>query len=632
MTAAPAPSQLRSECWVEKKADEKCWAWRSLDMKQFRDPAELPLGREDHRQRLEAAAFGPLWARLCPAVFLDERPPNLLVRDTLTKAIYDVPESQLLPWYEGLLVLDALSRSNQSSQVSWFPELNDILLATRRTQRLAPSLYVEKRLLDCAVTGPRTSDGQGVTWAHRRRPLRKEPPASPGTADGQWFRIDALVEYLPPWEAVVHPKCGFYQDFYMVKWGPPYNTVDYSEMENGSESLCGATWEPDECIPDQMDVFKVRAKRKWIEMQREREQRPASQAAMVMPQRPSGVEQEGQVAKKQKIFNPKKLSLNRDCAHPFLGHAVENPFNEDVDEAHIKKGWPKKAEEHPPGHTSASPPGFCSDTCSCMEDWHLGKIPEAGKDHLANHTRDAMAIKVVQAFQDISGHVRKRGLVTRRYYLEPSNGPSNPRPGMEVEAALRDAAKGIHRIIEQAAQHLPLLGLRDKKGAGTIAAVGAVLARRMPANNQEEFSGGHGPYTPNRYRLAGAPPWLSVWPHTGDVNVNNDDVPALLQKKAMPMQLVISTPGMAEETVKISIDPVAKPNGGGAFEPLTRDVVKILQGMAPKYRTLLEARLAPIYDFSAKQCRPAHVNAWVKAVCDIELMLRVGAAAHVLPS
>jgi len=620
----------RAECLVEKKADEKCWAWRTPDAKAPRDPSALPTSRKDHAQRLQDGGFGPSWSRLCPTIFLEERAPFIMVRDTRTKAIYDVPPSLVLPWYEGILVLDAMSRSPLASSVPWFQEVTDILVSTKRVQRLAPSLYVERRLLDVAVTGPLTGDTQGVFWAHRRRPLRKEAPAAGGKAENQWFRIDALVEYMPPWEALVHPKCGLYQDFYMVRWAPPHHNVDYSGMENGSDTLCGATWEPDECLPDSLDLLKLRAKRKWVDSQREREQRPQAHGERPAPAA-AAASQEVRAAKRPRVFNPKKLALEPDCALPSLGHAVENPFREDTPEAEIKRGWPKKVEDFPPGHPCSDPPGHCGEACDCMEDWHIGENVK-GKDHLANHHRDCMAQKVVQAFQDISGFVRKRGIVTGRCYLEPGVGADNPRPNTEREARLAQMALAIRTLAEQAAQHLPLQGLRERRGAGAIQRLCLLLSSRIPGNQLEEFSGAHGPYIACRFRIvSGAPAWLGIWPHTGDLNVNDDLVPAMHQRRHLPLEIGMSAPGCAEETVKISLDTEAKSSGGG-LETATREAVKMVMALPPPHRSLVEARLAAVFDFTTKQCKVAHVGVWVKAFSEAVAMLRAGASAHVLPA
>merc|ERR1719450_2072932 len=110
-------------------------------------------------------------------------------------------------------------------------------------------LYVAKTLLSTAVTGPAYDGRDGRRWSHRRQPLGVEPPADAANLPEGLYPVDRLLEYLPPWQAYHHRKCGFYQDYYLVRWGPPFSDVDYRETECGSEDVKGATWEADECLP-----------------------------------------------------------------------------------------------------------------------------------------------------------------------------------------------------------------------------------------------------------------------------------------------------------------------------------------------------------------------------------------------
>merc|ERR1712187_813161 len=102
-------------------------------------------------------------------------------------------------------------------------------------------------------------------WEYRREDLTAdginlvEGENLPGA-----FDVKEIVEYLPPWEAFCHEKCGFYQDFYLVKWKYPYSEVDYSKTENGCTWMIGATWEPDECLPAHLDALRYAAKKAWV--------------------------------------------------------------------------------------------------------------------------------------------------------------------------------------------------------------------------------------------------------------------------------------------------------------------------------------------------------------------------------
>merc|ERR1712060_178572 len=93
----------------------------------------------------------------------------------------------------------------------------------------------------------------------------------------EFFKIRDITGYLPPWEAFCNEKCGFYQDFYQVRWEYPFSEVDYSRVENGCMATVGATWEPDECLPAHLDPLRLAAKRAWIKTQREKEKQTADE-------------------------------------------------------------------------------------------------------------------------------------------------------------------------------------------------------------------------------------------------------------------------------------------------------------------------------------------------------------------
>ncbi|CAK0829904.1 unnamed protein product [Prorocentrum cordatum] len=59
----------------------------------------------------------------------------------------------------------------------------------------------------------------------------------------------------------------------MVKWAAPYSAVDYASTEVGCPGAPGCTWEPDECLPVQLDGLRLAAKRAWLREQLRREER-----------------------------------------------------------------------------------------------------------------------------------------------------------------------------------------------------------------------------------------------------------------------------------------------------------------------------------------------------------------------
>merc|ERR1719259_936044 len=93
-------------------------------------------------------------------------------------ATREVQKAWVLPWYEGLLILEALEANEGQPgfmTATWFDsELRAVLEKERakfQSGRLNSTLYAEKRLLNAAVTGARFVDGDRE-WQYRRDQLK----------------------------------------------------------------------------------------------------------------------------------------------------------------------------------------------------------------------------------------------------------------------------------------------------------------------------------------------------------------------------------------------------------------------------------------------------------------------------
>merc|ERR1712203_351860 len=182
-----------------------------------------------------------------------------------------------LPFYEGLLMLEAMQESEDKPgflPAGWLDDELRSILEKERAKfpkgKLSSTLYTEKRLLNIAVTGAHFPDGDRE-WQYRREKLKTHDMSNvaEGEDAGGYWRVKELVDYMPPWEAFLSDKCGFYQEFYQVHWSHPFSVIDYTSVENGS--CTGATWEPDECLPSDLDPLRIGAKKKWIKSRRELE-------------------------------------------------------------------------------------------------------------------------------------------------------------------------------------------------------------------------------------------------------------------------------------------------------------------------------------------------------------------------
>ena len=85
----------------------------------------------------------------------------VLVHEEDSKVQFRVRPGLLLDWYEGLLVLDALVRNLQNGKrCEWLENLAARLQKEKATRKLNASLYVSKKLLHTAVTGPQFVTGE----------------------------------------------------------------------------------------------------------------------------------------------------------------------------------------------------------------------------------------------------------------------------------------------------------------------------------------------------------------------------------------------------------------------------------------------------------------------------------------
>mmetsp|Transcript_19678 Transcript_19678/g.52533 ORF Transcript_19678/g.52533 Transcript_19678/m.52533 type:complete len:550 (-) Transcript_19678:42-1691(-) len=260
------------------------WLWQPNEVGACltRDPAALPNTFASAVKALQHGCRGPSFARLVPVTVLKTRARQSLVRQD-NEEPQAVPSGLTIPWYEGLLLLDEMERiSGRSDSVLWHREFDSILKKEKATRIVSGEFYVKRSLMDVAVTGPKVVDHLGSTCSYRRL-LQDEhsvPLAKGEDGDGVW-RLSEVLQYLPPWVAFSHPRCGIYQDFYLIRWAPPYASKSYQNTENGCEEAEGATWEPDECLPPDLDGLRLEAKRRWLASHRQEVAEPPAEEVVL---------------------------------------------------------------------------------------------------------------------------------------------------------------------------------------------------------------------------------------------------------------------------------------------------------------------------------------------------------------
>jgi len=628
---------------------QSAWVWYpATDARSsaFKHPGEVPLDDEAAARACFVESLrGPRAARISPATILQNKGNVALIAEK--GATREVDACMLLPWYEGLLLLEALSEAQGREgriPAEWLDdELREIVEKERRKTkngRLNGTLYTERRLLNCATTGARFHDGE-----REYRFKRDKLKAGDATriADGEdvngFFRIQGLVGYLPPWEAFLHEKCGFYQDFYQVKWSSPFSEVDYAAVENGS--ALGSTWEPDECLPAEMDPLRFAAKKSWIQKRRELEQKreqelkqdaanaprasppnvsgsppaPSSQPTISTPDGRSSVP--GPPPVKRARMRRDGNALERDLLDSAVGHdfapeGAESKFGK------VCQGWPKKAEEYPMGFAVASPPGFCWANCDCMDDMRIQRSWETRKAWLEDSSRTSAAKACIAAFGEQTHFVFRRGAVSKRCYFETDQ---SQRSDLAGSRAAWDLSVQAERAVNAVLQRIPVAALAPE--AGTV---------RLPAR---AYLSGEGDYEPLRYKATtsagGAlPMWLRVDPDRGRIIVSKAP-----PDSELPLQCrveLVHAEGAAEAAAFTIVAESSTPL------PWLAATMSIIQRFDPTrcpleagVRAALMERFSEMYDFNTKSAQQQSLGAWLASMDRVLRLLRSASSVFVVP-
>lgn len=435
------------------------WVWDPLsETADFVHPGELPNDRQVAKTRLINGISGPFLAKITPVILAGyNQGQGIATVERDGGRMEEVPKSRVLPWCEGLLMLQALRASRR--EVQWFTRnlehLLNVQLSTKMSG-LCAHVYVQERLLNEAVTGAKYQDMNRTTHNFRRRGLlQKEIPKDPATQEevlGFW-KIEKIAGYMPPWEA--YHEFGIYQDFYLIHWEHPFSDVDYSRTENGFCTL-GATWEPDECLPPQLDRIRLREKLAWIQRRKDAEVRMVLEAKNGGRKRPRvSCHAETPVAK----FCRRGQPLLRDLFRFKVGH----DFHPEEVEDNIRQGWPKNAHEYPEGYGVAAPPGFCKQRCNCMDDGRVQDRWEMEKPWLEEPTRSRAVDAVIHNLSNqLPAFVRRRGQVTNQHRFETTQTLTYTTSRTMVNAVVRSMAEEVKTQIREAMQELPMHALFDR--------------------------------------------------------------------------------------------------------------------------------------------------------------------------
>lgn len=631
-----------------------CWVWKAAQPSQeFKHPADVPTGEDEAtiQSVFVERRRGPATSRISQATFLRAQKGGM-VEIAEKGVLMVVPKSQVLHWYEGLLLLDEIEQaSTQAGNIQaewWNDDLKQVLEKERKTRQLNAMLYTEKRLLKTAVTGAAFVDGEGKEWKHRREGLTgEEKPPTDGADGGGFFKMKEIIGYMPPWEAFADERCGFYQDFYQVRWEFPFSEVDYASVENGSKTEVGATWEPDECLPAHMDNFRLKAKREWIKTMREKDAVKKEQETKELKENglkrksedstttPTGsavnssppplsaaVRRESEDAAAAALPTGKRrkdgLPLEQDILRCRVGHDF-NPEAAQLSLTHIRSGWPKKAEDYPKGFGVAGPPGFCLPNCDCMDDQRPQRPWETRKGWLEEKTRSQAALDAMAAFSAQTKFVRRRGQVSKMFFFQSPEGKTH-------DKTFAQAAQDLGSAVEKAVTNV-------LEGGLPVASLEAALDPvRVPARG---FVIDTDDYEPLRYEAAlqdgsDLPAWVNLEQDDGRLVLTSAPNPADL-----PLQVLVSfyhaegSTQQARCAIVSESTPLVSAPWNLATAPLFQKYVDTKSCPLERgVRFGLLEHFQEVYDYHGKVPRQLTLGAWLNSMSKIARHLRSASGAN----
>lgn len=603
------------------------WIWDPIDGATFSHPSECPVDDE----ALAKAKFiekkcGPHFTKISAVKVLD-RKGNIVMIARSDGSNHEVDKSRLLPWYEGLVVLQEIE--GKRNLPGWFTsEVQHVLDKERikyskNASGLSAALYVEKRLVDSAVTGARVFDNDDKEWNYRREALRGDEKlalSNEGEDVPGFFKIRDITGYMPPWEAFCHERCGIYQDFYQVRWEHPFSEIDYSRVENGCSGVPGATWEPDECVPPHLDALRIREKRSWFKSKKEQEskrndellQQAAKRARTHDSQQappPSADRRPVRIARLRRDGKP----LHQDVYRSKLGHDFA-PEEVDQKLGNIRAGWPKQPSEYPPGYGAANPPGFCTLKCDCMDDQRPQQQWETHKAWLEDPSRSAAAQTSLDNLAEQTRFVTRRGEVSKMWYFQ--TGSSILGDQTHVRAAL-DLAAEIQKSIQEVLKDIPLAAISH--GADPV---------RIPAL---AFLPAGSDYEPLSFALAADPP-VGLW---ATIGVDDGILRALAVPPARPAPLKVEMNFIEGICGSVECRVSDKAAGSSPWNAATVKVVTHFNDvrrcqLLKNARIVLKERLSLLYSFEANTPKETSLGRWLEDMYRLLRMLRGSTVANVV--
>lgn len=307
--------------------------------------------------------------------------------------------------------------------------------------------------------------------------------------------------------------------------------------------------------------------------------------------------------------------LVRDLFHSRCGHDFAVNESEKIPGC-IKACWPKDPQAYPPGYAAATPPGFCTAACDCMDDQRPQKSWETMKHWLEDAQRTAQATasldKLGTAFP--ADVCRRRGEVSKMFFFETQH------KNLGDQTFLRAALDLAQRVSDAVRMALKEVSLKDLAAGGDEV--------KLPA---AAFLTGELDYEPLSFETAGGS--ASSWAQVG---TDDGTLAVVGRPPQQPTALSINL-RHAEGHVGTATCMVTPESLGGANAPWCRALVPVVERFAdstscqllPGARAALTERFGEIWSFEAGAPRAVSLAAWLQAMSIILRMLRTAAVANI---
>jgi hypothetical protein len=388
-----------------------------------------------------------------------------------------------------------------------------------------------------------------------------------------------------------------------------------------------------------MDPIRVTAKQQFIKSQRENEQKAVAEQnakkteTIQIPsgspdsqKRASPTETPTGTPPQRKRHKRDGSRLDRDIFSRDIGHDLKATSEEAL--GGIRVGWPKSAKDYPVGYGVASPPGFCSPSCDCMDDARLQTIEELTKKWLEQMDKASGRLQNInnswKAFE-AKEFIWRRGLTTNQPCImctsqHPDAGVPQKHSDTPGAKACREFARSVMMAIQEVLNDIPVTEFSGPKRI------------RIPV---EAFIHSSVDYVPVRHEFSDdsiTPKWLSIDTSSGDIFPSSDLGESELAEARKGIHAKVVARHMDDSvagSVKIHISGSQVSRCEKTSMMIARRLLE--SGMEQSMMDILKSTLSELCDFEARSGHNVSVARWLEVMSQVRRMARTGGSGHVRP-